>query len=1040
MNRPADQFQRDRFIRELDQNFSVVASAGSGKTRAITERIVSIAQSAHALEWLPTLVVVTYTNRAADEMQQRTREALLRAKVGVDVLDAFSRGFFGTIHSFCLRLLAEYGHHLGLPSSLQLLQTDDALWREFVQQHTSMGKSLSSSQKQALLRLVPAHQLLELGRVLQPEMPSTGCGEFPPFAFEPVFQCVGKGNSARTIQSSQDTLRAWQRQWEEGDGFITLPVARSKAAEFARVWQGCLDPIRSWMRDAAFMAGLEIAQAYRCFRLARGFVTYDDQISLALKLLCLTEPGRMLRAEGYRVILDEAQDTDPSQFGVLLELARPPEADGNWLEDGAHPPRPGHFCMVGDFQQSIFSKRADLSHYRRVHEGLVNSGSAEKLTFSVTFRLDREVAEFVNCTFKHVLREETGQVPFQPLSARPGALSGQVIRVEIQPPESPVKKLAEKMRIEADQLADWIHRTGFEALRAEDWSEVAIICPRIRWFAPLRDALRRKGFAVQVQSERDVRGDSAAYAWLTALLVVLAEPDNSYDVVGVLREVFGLSDDALARFSEGDGTRFHLAIDAQGDVGRVLRQLCELRDRVVTMSLFDAVREVVARTQLIDRLASLPADDFPNPAVEIEALLTRAAAEEAAGGTLQSFASALRKEFFATRETRGTRRGAIQLITGHKAKGSEWQAVIVPALGRKVQSASNHFPHVLRDPRDESLLLALDSEDLDPVCREALQVREQHEFERLLYVALTRAKHTLVLVDDLALFGDSKGIAKTAQAGILQCAHGALNSEAFRGLGTAAELCAETHAAQRSNLERGALETQVDSLPPISATEVAAAQQRAEIFIKRNPSALAHESNSEVPGVNGLDDGSGSPVYGLWWHGFVEQVDWTGDQAHWDTVFERELATSPDPARSRDEWDRLVVQLNPRSTWGPTLCTPSLMLKAEMPFLWKMSETECIEGIMDLVVFDPSKREWLIADWKTNPITPADLQQLKDHYRPQLAAYWRALSDMTGQPVRAALYSTTCGEWLAYESDELRESWAKIAGDPVAVSQALAQR
>ena len=40
----ADEGARQRFARELDRNFSVIASAGSGKTRAITDRIVDIAR------------------------------------------------------------------------------------------------------------------------------------------------------------------------------------------------------------------------------------------------------------------------------------------------------------------------------------------------------------------------------------------------------------------------------------------------------------------------------------------------------------------------------------------------------------------------------------------------------------------------------------------------------------------------------------------------------------------------------------------------------------------------------------------------------------------------------------------------------------------------------------------------------------------------------------------------------------------------------------------------------------------------------------
>ena len=70
MNEPRDHSSRRRFAEELDRNFSVVASAGSGKTQAITERIVQLTRSQKALEILPQLVVVTFTHRAADEWRR----------------------------------------------------------------------------------------------------------------------------------------------------------------------------------------------------------------------------------------------------------------------------------------------------------------------------------------------------------------------------------------------------------------------------------------------------------------------------------------------------------------------------------------------------------------------------------------------------------------------------------------------------------------------------------------------------------------------------------------------------------------------------------------------------------------------------------------------------------------------------------------------------------------------------------------------------------------------------------------------------------
>ena len=161
----ADAAARQRFACELDKNFSVIASAGSGKTRAITDRIVEIAKDRQrAVEWLPQLVVVTYTNRAADEMQQRTRQRILEAGLPLETVEAFGRAFFGTIHAFCVKLLTTHGHRLGLPARLELVTDDDDLWNEFVQQQTIVGRSLSEENRRLLLRLMQARQLMELAR------------------------------------------------------------------------------------------------------------------------------------------------------------------------------------------------------------------------------------------------------------------------------------------------------------------------------------------------------------------------------------------------------------------------------------------------------------------------------------------------------------------------------------------------------------------------------------------------------------------------------------------------------------------------------------------------------------------------------------------------------------------------------------------------------------------------------------------------------------------------------------------------------------
>ena len=198
MVKPRDESVRARFASELDRNFSVVASAGSGKTTGIIERILSIARSPNAAEILPRLVVVTFTNRAADEMQQRTRQALLQENLGQEVQTAFNRAFFGTIHSFCMKLLTDFGHYLGLPAPLELVEDDDDLWQEFAQNQTRIGRSLGEKDRAMLLRFVQARDLMELARRARSAVLQVpGLSPCPPLDFAEVYSQSDKGKGER---------------------------------------------------------------------------------------------------------------------------------------------------------------------------------------------------------------------------------------------------------------------------------------------------------------------------------------------------------------------------------------------------------------------------------------------------------------------------------------------------------------------------------------------------------------------------------------------------------------------------------------------------------------------------------------------------------------------------------------------------------------------------------------------------------------------------------------------------------------------------
>ena len=1041
----ADEAARQRFAGELDRNFSVIASAGSGKTRAITDRIVEIARHPkRALEWLPQLVVVTYTNRAADEMQQRTRQQILEAGLPLDTVEAFGRAFFGTIHAFCMKLLATHGHHLGLPARLETISDDDDLWNEFVQQQTEIGHSLGEENRRLLLRLMQARQLMELARhqdqaFISPE----SLGRCPECDFRKVEDAI-ESAQATNIPKAKAQLREWLRRWRESDEFAPWPLCATTARDFTARWREAFRPLREWASGCASCLAAEVQRDYREFRLAHGAITYQDQVALAAELLRLPDVVKRVREKDYRVLLDEAQDTDPEQFFVLLEITRPVGATGEWLQTKRdHPPsagysaagpRPGNFCMVGDFQQSIYRDPDDLNKYRELHRALISTGAAEELKFSVTFRLDQAQLDFVNDTFPKILNNTEGQVEFVELSSRPEILPGQVIRFDLGDDIDASLTETQRAQIEAERLAKWIRDAGLQKLRARCWREVAILCPRKAWLRAIRDELLEQEIPVEVQSESDRQGERPAYAWLTTLLAIMVDPNASYEIVGVLREVFGISDDELARFAQGDGYKFQIErkTPGRGVVADKLNLLRQIRETLPHQPLFSAVREIVRMTQLRERLRTLPREEFGNSANALEKLLNAAAAAEARQESPTDFALTLRRNFNQTRETESAEADAVQLITGHKAKGSEWDTVIVPFLAREARLGGNiRYPLVIRG---EQPFIAFDRSDRADLEDEMKKVQRQ-EMERLLYVALTRARHTLVLALDADFFRGKRGVHSDTQLKWLQADANEANAEIMLALSDEATACEETAARHKERAPAPVADT--SRALRLETGWVDSARQRAASIIETvTPSQFTPEeeliekrSTDEwieiEPELRPPRIANPATRYGIWWHDFAEQISWWSEPKKWNETFERNLAASPDVARSKREWQLLLKQIEAAEGLGSPLRDANLV-RQEMPFFWRIDARKCLEGIIDLALFEADAKKWFLLDWKTNRLQPDQIDKLRVSYRPQIAAYWKAVAEMTKRPVSVGIYSTSTGQLLVYSENELAAEWERL--------------
>ncbi len=104
-------------VLHLDGPLLIVAGAGSGKTKVLTSRIANIIKEKRAFP--NQILAVTFTNKAAKEMQDRVSKILGSTAVGLSWL--------GTFHSICAKLLRKHASAANLNSNFTIVDTDDQI-------------------------------------------------------------------------------------------------------------------------------------------------------------------------------------------------------------------------------------------------------------------------------------------------------------------------------------------------------------------------------------------------------------------------------------------------------------------------------------------------------------------------------------------------------------------------------------------------------------------------------------------------------------------------------------------------------------------------------------------------------------------------------------------------------------------------------------------------------------------------------------------------------------------------------------------------
>ena len=306
------------------------------------------------------------------------------------------------------------------------------------------------------------------------------------------------------------------------------------------------------------------------------------------------------------------------------------------------------------------------------------------------------------------------------------------------------------------------------------------------------------------------------------------------------------------------------------------------------------------------------------------------------------------------------------------------------------------------------LIIAFGKEDKSKDLKDAIERAQQQELERLLYVATTRARHTLVVVLDQEIFSNSEGkLPRTAQLRRLIRNADSYSGEFDQHSSTIDEVLGASPAIAPASEKNGA------EIEPLTSRELKRAAKRASEFVRKlTPSALDAEVPAEVRTYSRLDNLA--TLYGRWWHKFFERLDWKGGIDSAQKSFEKQLPISPDAKAATKDWNATRPNLFSDENIARFLARDETQFHRELPFSWRRNDRSVLEGLIDSLMIDREAGRCLLLDWKTNNVSSTEAEIFRARYRPQIAAYWKAVGEITGLEVEAGLFSTALGRLLLY--------------------------
>jgi len=507
----------------------------------------------------------------------------------------------------------------------------------------------------------------------------------------------------------------------------------------------------------------EVLTRYRHDKERRGLLDYDDLIDKALALLSDFSAAWVhykLDLGIDHVLVDEAQDTSHKQWEIVRRLTAEFTAGA-----GARSVTRTLFA-VGDEKQSIYSFQnaapKEFDNMRRYFKSAHEKSGLDFVDtkFEHSFRSGREILAAVDMVFarkeiaESVTSDAAGFPPHIPLDdAAPSV-------VEVWEPEKPDQRDEDKEGWDAP--FDTVNETSSRVKLARriaravrrmvdggaGYRDILIL---VRQRGELFEAIIRalKNQAIEVAgADRLMLTEHIAVMDLMALADALLLPHDDLALATVLRSpLFGFTDEELFAIAHGRGrASLRTALGRKGGEKPIFAAAAARLDALTDAARHETPFSFYAlllgqgggRRRFLARLgleANDAIDEFLNVAFDYERRETP---------TLQGFLTWLRDARAEVKRDMEIRRDEVRVMTVHGAKGLEAPIVI---LADTITPPVMKPPRLLQLPEGATIWVGRKADDVPDVAtaRAEANREDEHEYRRLLYVAMTRAAERLII-------------------------------------------------------------------------------------------------------------------------------------------------------------------------------------------------------------------------------------------------------------------------------------------------------